>query len=268
MSACPVGVAGARHIGSTPHRDVMRRETPTTTRRSDSGVLSTVAVELVRPHTLVPSSTPGHAHLYLDIPMTWRTYRGLLWGLSTVDVIEHGFYQEALQREETVLPLPWVKKDQAPPASDPAPQRPRFPGLIPLARQALLGSREPESPATTAAGLLVIGEPGAPGLVDRVAPGTLDRTLYARLSPRTSVGYPRSVTLARTTDLHRAELISSRLRHGRMHAPAIDLSVRHDYDPATGILALHLPMSRFMAWLLGRVVDVYGIGRVLPTPTP
>jgi len=40
---------------------------------------------------LVPSSTPGHFHLYLDKAMPWDTYRELLYALSKAGIIETGW---------------------------------------------------------------------------------------------------------------------------------------------------------------------------------
>lgn len=71
----------------------------------------TVALDLDVPARLVPSSTSGHSHLYIDAPMTWDLYRRLLEVLADAGVIEDGFARASIDREYTSLRLPWVRKD-------------------------------------------------------------------------------------------------------------------------------------------------------------
>lgn len=59
---------------------------------------------------LVPSTTKGHFHLYLDKPMTWKQYKKLLGVLAEVGVIEHGYAQASIERGYSSTRLPWVKK--------------------------------------------------------------------------------------------------------------------------------------------------------------
>jgi hypothetical protein len=63
------------------------------------------------PHTLVPSSTPGHSHLYLDVEMTWAQYERLLEVLADVGIIEKGYYLASQARGFTAARLPWIKKE-------------------------------------------------------------------------------------------------------------------------------------------------------------
>lgn len=62
------------------------------------------------PAELIPSSTDGHFHLYLDKPMTWKQYKKLLNVLSEVGVIEHGYARASIDRGYSSTRLPWVKK--------------------------------------------------------------------------------------------------------------------------------------------------------------
>jgi tryptophan 2,3-dioxygenase len=62
------------------------------------------------PCALVPSSTPGHFHLYIEKPMTWRTYKRLLKALGRAGILEDGFVQASLSRGYTSVRVPWVKK--------------------------------------------------------------------------------------------------------------------------------------------------------------
>ena len=62
------------------------------------------------PARLIPSTTPGHHHLYLDIDMTWEKYEALLKALASAGVIEQGYLLAALNRRATFVRLPWVAK--------------------------------------------------------------------------------------------------------------------------------------------------------------
>lgn len=61
---------------------------------------------------LVPSTTPGHYHLYIDHPMTWRKYRKLLRALYKAGIIEEGFYNLSKQRKSTYVRKPGVLKEK------------------------------------------------------------------------------------------------------------------------------------------------------------
>lgn len=60
--------------------------------------------------TVVPSSTPGHSHLYLDVQMPWETLVKLLEALREAGIVQDGFCAGAILQGHTTLRLPWVKK--------------------------------------------------------------------------------------------------------------------------------------------------------------
>lgn len=64
------------------------------------------------PAYLVPSSTPGHSHLYLDHPMTWRQYKRLLRALGRAGILEKGYVKASIQRQHTSVRVPWLKKEK------------------------------------------------------------------------------------------------------------------------------------------------------------
>ena len=64
------------------------------------------------PAALIPSSTPGHYHLYIDKPMEWDRYEDLLDALSAVGIIEEGYASASCDREYTSVRLPWIKKNK------------------------------------------------------------------------------------------------------------------------------------------------------------
>ena len=59
---------------------------------------------------LIPSSTKGHWHLYLDRPVTWRKYKKVLKAMAAADLIQPGFYKAAKKRKQTYLRKPGVMK--------------------------------------------------------------------------------------------------------------------------------------------------------------
>ncbi|WP_426940284.1 hypothetical protein [Pseudarthrobacter sp. S6] len=65
------------------------------------------------PAALIPSSTPGHHHLYIDKPMTPLQYVDLLKALTAAGIIEEGYAAASIERGYTSARLPWVKKPSA-----------------------------------------------------------------------------------------------------------------------------------------------------------
>lgn len=63
---------------------------------------------------VVPSSTPGHNHLYLDVPggVAHDDYMELLAALSKCGVVEPGYAEVSIKRGHSDLRLPWVSKDE------------------------------------------------------------------------------------------------------------------------------------------------------------
>lgn len=66
------------------------------------------------PAALIPSTTPGHFHLYLDKPMPWGKYKALLKALADAGIIERGYLSASIGRQYTSVRLPWVRKVQLP----------------------------------------------------------------------------------------------------------------------------------------------------------
>jgi hypothetical protein len=63
------------------------------------------------PARLLPSSTPGHFHLYLDgLTMPWSTYEPLLDALADAGVIERGYAEASKARRATFVRKPGVTK--------------------------------------------------------------------------------------------------------------------------------------------------------------
>lgn len=62
------------------------------------------------PCQVLPSSSPGHHHLYIDHPMEWDTYRLLLQSMAQAGLLEWGFVSSSVERGFSAVRTPWVKK--------------------------------------------------------------------------------------------------------------------------------------------------------------
>jgi hypothetical protein len=67
-------------------------------------------LDLDIPATLMPSTTEGHYHLYLDVEIPEKDYRNLLGSLASVGIIQQGFKAQMTRRGATFVRPPWVKK--------------------------------------------------------------------------------------------------------------------------------------------------------------
>ena len=75
-----------------------------------------VTLDIDYPCAVVPSSTPGHFHLYIDKPLTEYEYDLLLGTLAEIGLIGRGYYEHSRVRGFTVVRMPWVNK--TPPVAD------------------------------------------------------------------------------------------------------------------------------------------------------
>ena len=70
-----------------------------------------VLLDLDVPHKLVPSSTPGHSHLYIDVDLPKTEYRELLVALRNAGIIQQGILDQFDEHGATFLRLPGNKKN-------------------------------------------------------------------------------------------------------------------------------------------------------------
>lgn len=82
-----------------------------------AGAMHNVVLDLDLPATLLPSSTPGHFHLFIDRPMTWDTYLNLIDAMVAAGLVEPGYRDASVTRGHTAVRLPWIKKEAPPNAS-------------------------------------------------------------------------------------------------------------------------------------------------------
>lgn len=74
-------------------------------------------LDLDLPAKLVPSSTPGHHHLYIDIEVEQDKYWNLLDALADCGIIERGYANASKRKGGTFVRVPgvikpWVKKKE------------------------------------------------------------------------------------------------------------------------------------------------------------
>jgi len=71
-----------------------------------------LVLDIDHPAWLVKSSTPGHFHLYVDVPggIPHQDYMDLLGALATARVIETGYAGASASRGHSDVRLPWIKK--------------------------------------------------------------------------------------------------------------------------------------------------------------
>lgn len=70
---------------------------------SDEMALHAPVLDIDFPAALIPSSTPGHFHLYLEKPIPWPAYENLLNALADANIIERGFANASISRHRTFV---------------------------------------------------------------------------------------------------------------------------------------------------------------------
>lgn len=78
--------------------------------QTDHAGIHMPVLDLDFPARLEPSSTPGHFHLYLDVPLDWNEYTDMLTSLQRVGVLEDGFVGASLAKGGTFVRKPGVLK--------------------------------------------------------------------------------------------------------------------------------------------------------------
>jgi hypothetical protein len=84
-----------------------------TSRVAGADDMHKVVIDLDLPAALVPSTTEGHFHLYVDKAMSGDAYFRLLDALVDAGLVEAGFASASRARGHTAVRLPWIKKGGA-----------------------------------------------------------------------------------------------------------------------------------------------------------
>ena len=67
-------------------------------------------LDLDIPAFLVPSSTPGHSHLYIDHEVPDEVFWRLCDALAEAGILQEGYVSASKSRGYTSVRLPWIKK--------------------------------------------------------------------------------------------------------------------------------------------------------------
>ena len=93
------------------HTDEYKNRTPTQ--------MHTFVVDIDLPATLMPSSTPGHSHLYIESYMSWSQYVKVLDAMAEAGIIEYGYVNASKARGFTAVRLPWIRRNDRRPDASP-----------------------------------------------------------------------------------------------------------------------------------------------------
>lgn len=76
----------------------------------DSGTMHAPVLDFDFPVAVIPSSTPGHSHVYLERAIPWCKYEPLLYALEEAGLIETGYYHASVARCASFVRKPDVNK--------------------------------------------------------------------------------------------------------------------------------------------------------------
>ncbi len=68
-------------------------------------------LDLDVPHVYVESSTPGHGHLYIDVPLNKADHMLVMYTLQYFGIIQPGYFNQLISKGHNALRLPWIKKN-------------------------------------------------------------------------------------------------------------------------------------------------------------
>lgn len=83
-------------------------------------------IDIDHPVRVVPSSTAGHGHLYIDVPLAAADYAKLLAVMVEVGLVEQGFVNRFRSDGFTAVRLPWIRKPDAELDPGPVPVPPPY----------------------------------------------------------------------------------------------------------------------------------------------
>ena len=99
--------------GGAPVEPAIDRPGNVVTSRLPDGTHAPV-LDVDLPCFVVPSSTPGRFHLYLDLAMPWELYADLIKALAAAGIVSPGYAHYSIERERSVVRMPWVAKQPSP----------------------------------------------------------------------------------------------------------------------------------------------------------
>lgn len=79
----------------------------------DGELLHAPVIDVDFPCRVIPSSTDGHYHLYIDKPMDWKQYQKFLKAMYEAGIIEKGYYNSAMKTKQSLVRKPGAYKEQS-----------------------------------------------------------------------------------------------------------------------------------------------------------
>ena len=84
-----------------------------TSATADDVLIHKVVLDIDFPAKLIPSSTPGHFHLYVDCPIPKDKYIAMVNAMAAAGLVQEGYAGAAERRGYTGVRLPWIKKEKS-----------------------------------------------------------------------------------------------------------------------------------------------------------
>lgn len=73
-----------------------------------------VVLDIDHEASLIPSSTPGHYHLYIDVEVEEGRYWSMLQAMAEAGVLEEPYERISVDRGHSDVRLPWIDKPVKP----------------------------------------------------------------------------------------------------------------------------------------------------------
>ena len=105
-----VGVLDDNSENPIENHDIIEGGEPNVTISSYTPNSHNIHIDLDCDHLYVPSSTPGHGHLYIPNSLSLDHYIQFTRVLMDAGVVGTGWYDALVTRGYSTLRLPWVKK--------------------------------------------------------------------------------------------------------------------------------------------------------------
>lgn len=109
------------HVASSLLREFHQRTTEDDPETKDDFTIydvlpdrHTVVLDIDHSAHLIASSTPGHSHLYVDIPggIEEQAYFEFLRAAAKIGLIQEGYAEVSIKRGHSDVRLPWVSKGE------------------------------------------------------------------------------------------------------------------------------------------------------------
>ena len=122
IHALPTGAARTLHVADLSHGEYDHSDSREATTSLDSAnVVSSIdsvdterhwpVLDIDVPALLIPSSTPGHSHLYIDVSVPAEAYWRMCDAMAEAGILQPGYVSACRSRGYTSVRLPWVTKE-------------------------------------------------------------------------------------------------------------------------------------------------------------